>query len=116
MDVMPRFKSCQWHGLLGCCESENPTTVAPSSLSQSASHEPLKPVCPVSNTVLHAAKHNEVYHLWWHPHNFGVNQQENFEFLSKILKHYSALKAQYGFESMTMSDLSGMLQQTDASA
>ncbi len=32
-----------------------------------------------------AAKHGKLFHLWWHPHNFGTNQAENLEFLEKIL-------------------------------
>jgi peptidoglycan/xylan/chitin deacetylase (PgdA/CDA1 family) len=55
--------------------------------------------------MTHAAKHNLLYHLWWHPHNFGTQQNENFEFLERILQHYSKLKAQYNFESITMSNL-----------
>lgn len=53
-----------------------------------------------------AAKHNQTYHLWWHPHNFGVNQNENFSFLEKILEHYKHLNIKYGFKSITMSQLS----------
>lgn len=52
-----------------------------------------------------AAKNNKVFHLWWHPHNFGVNQKENFLFLNKILEHYSFLNNKYGFKSMTMKSL-----------
>lgn len=53
-----------------------------------------------------AAKHNQTYHLWWHPHNFGTNQNENFSFLEKILEHYQFLNHNYGFKSITMSQLS----------
>ncbi len=59
----------------------------------------------IKKSMTHAAKNNEVYHLWWHPHNFGVNQDENFAFLEKILKHYNYLNKRYGFSSITMSDL-----------
>ena|GEM_PF-6961988 len=55
--------------------------------------------------MTYAAKHNKVYHLWWHPHNFGINQDQNFAFLEKILKHYDYLNKRYGFFSITMSDL-----------
>jgi peptidoglycan/xylan/chitin deacetylase (PgdA/CDA1 family) len=56
--------------------------------------------------MTHAAKNNLTYHLWWHPHNFGVNQKENFIFLEKILTHYQYLHQQYNFQSQTMSALS----------
>ncbi len=57
----------------------------------------------------YAAKNNLVYHLWWHPHNFGVNQAENFNFLEKILEHYLYLNKYYNFKSYTMSQLANAL-------
>jgi peptidoglycan/xylan/chitin deacetylase (PgdA/CDA1 family) len=59
----------------------------------------------ITNAMSYAARHNLTYHLWWHPHNFGINQDENFAFLEKILSHYKALNRQYSFESITMSKL-----------
>ncbi|MCU0428356.1 MAG: polysaccharide deacetylase family protein [Cytophagaceae bacterium] len=58
----------------------------------------------ILNSMSHAAKYNEVYHLWWHPHNFGLHCDENIAFLEKILEHYSSLQKQYGFTSRCMSD------------
>lgn len=52
-----------------------------------------------------AAKNNEVFHLWWHPHNFGSNVEANFFFLNQILDHYKHLNAKYGFKSISMSSL-----------
>lgn len=49
-----------------------------------------------------AAASNSMYHLWWHPHNFGDAVQENLEDLEIILLHYSALHLKYGFESRSM--------------
>lgn len=60
----------------------------------------------IQNSMTYAAQHKKVFHLWWHPHNFGVNQKENIRFLKKILEHYQLLNRQYGFESITMSELS----------
>ena len=60
----------------------------------------------ILKSMTNAAKNKEIYHIWWHPHNFGVNQDENFIFLNKILDHYTFLNSQYGFESLTMNDLS----------
>ena len=57
-----------------------------------------------------AAKQNLTYHLWWHPHNFGINQKENFAFLEKILAHYKLLNNQYNFQSYTMTDLAKHLK------
>ncbi len=60
----------------------------------------------ITNSMTHAAKNNLTYHLWWHPHNFGINQDENFAFLEKVLKHYQELNVKYSFTSITMKDLS----------
>ncbi|MEO6349012.1 MAG: polysaccharide deacetylase [Aquaticitalea sp.] len=65
----------------------------------------------ILNSMTFAAKNSKVYHLWWHPHNFGAHQKENFEFLNKILQHYDVLNSQYGFESITMSELSNQLKE-----
>ncbi|SHG53306.1 polysaccharide deacetylase family protein [Ornithinibacillus halophilus] len=58
----------------------------------------------IKKDMTYAAKHGEVYHLWWHPHNFGVNQKENLAFLKEILNHYVYLQEKYGFQSMTMKE------------
>jgi hypothetical protein len=49
-----------------------------------------------------AATSGAVFHLWWHPHNFGVNVERNIEALESILKHYIHLRDQYGMRSQTM--------------
>lgn len=59
----------------------------------------------IQSGMTHAAKNNLTYHLWWHPHNFGINQSENFAFLEKILTHYNELNKKYNFLSITMSNL-----------
>ena len=57
-----------------------------------------------------AAKKNELYHLWWHPHNFGRNTKENLQFLEEILKHVDYLKNKYNFQSMHMRDVTDVLK------
>ena len=57
-----------------------------------------------------AAEKNQLYHLWWHPHNFGINLRENMEFLEEILKHFKTLNAKFGFESLTMEQITTRLQ------
>ena len=55
--------------------------------------------------MTHAARKNEVFHLWWHPHNFGRQPEENLKFLERLLQHYQELVEQYGMRSMTMREL-----------
>lgn len=59
----------------------------------------------ILKSMTYAAKNNEIYHLWWHPHNFGSYQENNFNFLKKILNHYQMLNLKYGFSSATMKDI-----------
>ncbi|WP_340155843.1 polysaccharide deacetylase [uncultured Winogradskyella sp.] len=59
----------------------------------------------IKRAMTKAAKRNEVYHLWWHPHNFANNIEENFNNFLKIVKHYNELKNKYNFESITMEKL-----------
>lgn len=54
--------------------------------------------------MTHAAQKGEVYHIWWHPHNFGDNTEENLSVYSKILKHFIYLKKKYGMQSCTMNE------------
>lgn len=59
----------------------------------------------------YAAKNNLTYHLWWHPHNFGLHLNQNIQFLRKILEFYLTLKNKYSFENLTMNELSIQLMQ-----
>jgi len=59
----------------------------------------------IKRAMLHAAKHKKLFHLWWHPHNFGVNLQQNINFLEKILQYHQQLQQDYQFSSITMSGL-----------
>ena len=65
----------------------------------------------IKRAMTYAAKNNKMFHLWWHPHNFGINQDENFSFLTKILEHYRELNHKYQFQSINMLELSELLQQ-----
>ena len=59
----------------------------------------------IKSGMLHAAKTNTTYHLWWHPHNFGRDVEKNFIFLEEILKYYQFLNAKYEFQSKTMTEI-----------
>ena len=52
-----------------------------------------------------AAKTGGLYHLWWHPHNFGYHPNECLSELKSILQHYSFLSKEYGLLSMNMKGL-----------
>jgi hypothetical protein len=52
-----------------------------------------------------AARNNEIFHLWWHPHNFGTNLDANIGLLRKILTSYQNLSEEYGIRSLTMTEV-----------
>lgn len=60
----------------------------------------------IKSAMLHAAKNNSLYHLWWHPHNFGANINENLFNLEEILKCYSYLNSKYKMKSLNMNEVS----------
>lgn len=70
--------------------------------------EPLR-LARILSDMSYAAQNGLVYHLWWHPHNFGIYQKENLEFLQAILDHFRELKNTYAMESLTMNELSANL-------
>lgn len=66
--------------------------------------------------ITRAAKENKIYHLWWHPHNFGIYQDENLAFLKKILGHVAKCREQYGLESLTMQGVVERLENKKSSS
>ncbi|MEI6708283.1 MAG: hypothetical protein WCK96_14260 [Methylococcales bacterium] len=60
----------------------------------------------ITNAMDDAAMNNRIFHLWWHPHNFGINTAKNIVFLEKIVEHYKALEQKYGMKSLNMKELS----------
>ena len=49
-----------------------------------------------------AAQKGGIFHLWWYPHNFGVDSERCMRALAEILRHYQRLHEEYGMESRTM--------------
>jgi hypothetical protein len=56
----------------------------------------------IAASIRTAAREQSIYHLWWHPHNFGANTDENLDFLRQVLHVFRECQAQYGMESRTM--------------
>ena len=49
-----------------------------------------------------AAQESKLFHLWWHPHNFGINLGENLDGLARILKHLAQLRDSHDMQSLTI--------------
>lgn len=63
--------------------------------------------------MLHAAQNGEMYHIWWHPHNFGANMEQNLAFLEELLMFYSECHTNYGMQSFTMNEMVEYLNNMD---
>jgi hypothetical protein len=66
--------------------------------------EPLK-IRRIKKAMKYASINGENFHLWWHPHNFGVNQKENLKNLEALLKYFQKLKSSYQIRSLTMEEV-----------
>lgn len=59
----------------------------------------------ITKAMDHAARTGRLFHLWWHPHNFGRDLERNMAMLERILAHYEMLHRSHGFQSYTMHEL-----------
>ena len=66
--------------------------------------EPLR-LARVRAGLRHAARRGEIFHLWWHPHNFSQNRSENLAVLERVLDEYSLLAETDDMQSLTMADV-----------
>ncbi|TRO65104.1 polysaccharide deacetylase family protein [Christiangramia sabulilitoris] len=64
----------------------------------------------IIDEITYAARNAKVYHLWWHPHNFGNNPRKNLQDLELILKHFLDCKNKYGFQSLSMKGINNILK------
>lgn len=53
----------------------------------------------------HAAKNGELYHLWWHPHNFGNDPRASMKELEMLILYFKTLEQEYGFQSRSMKSI-----------
>lgn len=55
-----------------------------------------------------AARAGRVFHLWWHPHNFGRHRAQNLDLLRKMLERYHALSRSHGMMSLNMGEIADL--------
>ena len=58
----------------------------------------------ITHGMTFAARHGLLYHLWWHPHNFGRHTRENMSGLRRILSHFAQLRDHWGMRSLSMAE------------
>lgn len=59
----------------------------------------------IRNSLRKAAETGTIFHLWWHPHNFGDHTTENLQFLERILIEFAAERDQGRMESLTLNEI-----------
>lgn len=96
---------------------ERPLDVAGSRFLRPVTHtlrraEPLR-LGRILRGMRIAAATGSLYHLWWHPHNFGRDSAANFDVLRTVLRERAALADRYGFASLTMDDVAQRVLQSD---
>lgn len=59
----------------------------------------------ICSEMSRAARRGEVYHLWWHPHNFGSFPHESMLGLTRILEHFRRLRDAGSITSLSMGEV-----------
>jgi peptidoglycan/xylan/chitin deacetylase (PgdA/CDA1 family) len=62
----------------------------------------------ITSGIKEAAQNGKVYHLWWHPHNFGVNLDKNIASLERILGFYARMQKDHAMRSMSMGEAAAL--------
>src|SRR5690606_3241026 len=71
-----------------------------------AAFEPLR-LRRITASLRRAARRRRLYHLWWHPHNFGRHLEENLDALRHVLDAFARLRDADGMRSLTMAEAAG---------
>ncbi|MDN3667856.1 polysaccharide deacetylase family protein [Echinicola jeungdonensis] len=66
----------------------------------------------IKSELSEAASQKKVYHLWWHPHNFGNYPEQNLLLLEEILQHFDTLREKFQMESKNMKSITEMFSKS----
>jgi peptidoglycan/xylan/chitin deacetylase (PgdA/CDA1 family) len=64
----------------------------------------------IKRAMRDAAQRGHDFHLWWHPHNFGLNTSENLAMLGAVLEEHGSLLDRYGWPSRNMGEAARVVQ------
>lgn len=59
----------------------------------------------ITTELRSAAERGRTYHLWWHPHNFGLRPAQNLAGLKLILDTFAELRRTHGMQSLSMREV-----------
>lgn len=94
------------------------TSKRPLHLPATRLYRPWRPQYPIENKLkmrrilnemTRAAQKGAYYHIWWHPENFGRHPEECLHELQVMVNHYHDLRDRYGFQNLTMGEITDML-------
>ncbi len=68
----------------------------------------------IAKSLDEAAERGRIFHLWWHPHNFGARTAENIAFLRKVFEHFTKLKIKHGMASLSMAETADLAKRSSA--
>jgi peptidoglycan/xylan/chitin deacetylase (PgdA/CDA1 family) len=63
----------------------------------------------IAGGIQAAAEQRGIFHLWWHPHNFGAHTEQNLEFLRRVLDVFANCRSKYGMQSLSMAGVANLL-------
>lgn len=63
----------------------------------------------IKSEMLHAAKHGQIYHLWWHPHNMARHPVENLMELCELLEYFKYCQKSHGLQSRNMAEINTLV-------
>jgi peptidoglycan/xylan/chitin deacetylase (PgdA/CDA1 family) len=56
----------------------------------------------IARCMRQAAVSGTIFHLWWHPHNFGSDTELNLSELRRLLTVFAECRSRFGFRSLSM--------------
>src|ERR1700722_2410136 len=82
--------------------------------TQRKSLEPIR-LRRIAGGIRAAAKNRGIFHLWWHPHNFGKNIAETLDFLPGVLTLFADQRQVHGMQSLSMIEVASLAPALPAS-
>jgi hypothetical protein len=70
----------------------------------------------ITASLERAARARRLYHLWWHPHNFGAHLRESLDTLRHVLDTFARLRDDEGMVSLTMAGAADLARRRHATA
>lgn len=100
-----------WEGILqpsGLCDVRASRFLAPPRPALRLL-EPLR-LRRICHGIRVAAARRELFHLWWHPHNFGGRVEESLAFLRQVLIEFDRCRSLWEMRSLTMAEVAEVLR------